>query len=110
MPSSPGSWPVIMQLQAGTVIGGSTLRSGPQVPAPIRRLRFGSCSLQRSKASRGSAQSSPMTATLRLDGPLPTDSDYSLARSECHGVGPGLAVELRKQVAHDVLDGSLRVV
>ena len=36
MPSSPGSRPVIMQLQAGTVIGGSTLRSGPHVPRSTR--------------------------------------------------------------------------
>src|SRR3990167_3037210 len=65
MPSSPGSRLDIMQLQAGTVMGGTTLLSLPQQPCSVRRLSVGSSSRQRSKASSGGTQSSPMTATLR---------------------------------------------
>src|SRR5215210_2086783 len=55
-----------MQVHAGTVIGGSTLRNRPQVPARTSDEMLGSSSSQRSNTSDGSAQSSPMTATLRL--------------------------------------------
>src|SRR3990172_4763348 len=65
MPSSPGSRLDIMQLQAGTVMGGTTLLSLPQQPCSVRRLSVGSSSRQRSKASSGGTQSNPMTATLR---------------------------------------------
>src|SRR3954468_24842599 len=64
MPSSPGSRPETMQLQAGTVIGGSTLRSRPQAPRATSPARFGRSSSQRSKTSDGSAQSRPITATV----------------------------------------------
>src|SRR3989304_5354313 len=70
MPSSPGSRLDIMQLQAGTVMGGTTLLSLPHQPCSVRRLSVGSSSRQRSKTSSGGTQSSPMTATLRCLGIL----------------------------------------
>src|SRR5215813_362229 len=63
MPSCPGSWLVIMQAQAGTVIGGLLLRRRPHAPCSIRRRRFGRSSLNLSKTRSGAAQSSPRTAT-----------------------------------------------
>ena len=112
MPSSPGSRPVIMQLQAGTVIGGSTLRSGPHVPPSHQRVAgSGSSSRQRSNTSFGSAQSRPMTATRPLTWrPAAAPSDHSPAGGEGDGVRPGPAVELDEQVVDDVLDGPLGVV
>src|SRR6185503_18524764 len=71
MPSCPGSWLRIMQAQAGTVIGGWVLRSGPWEPASIRPLRLGRSSRNRSKTRRGAAQSSPRTATFMTGEFLP---------------------------------------
>src|SRR5918994_1442584 len=105
MPSSPGSRPVIMQLQAGTVMGGSTLLSGPQVPSPMRRRKLGRSSSHGPNTRLGSAQSRPITATLVTARP----SDDPAPRCDRDGVGPGAPVELPAEVVHDVLDGPLRV-
>src|SRR5437867_1240529 len=67
MPSCPGSLLRIMQAQAGTVIGGCVLRSGPWHPPSISAFRLGRESRYRSKTRRGAAQSSPMTATFMFD-------------------------------------------
>ena len=93
----PGSRPVSMQLQAGTVIGGSTLRSGPQVPRSTSPRMFGSSSSQRSKTSLGSAQSRPITATRRLiagcrparGSPRGPRSAASACRRSAATAGPG---------------------
>ena len=55
-----------MHVHAGTVIGGSELRSGPQVPHSIKADRFGIASRYRSNTNRGAAQSSPTTIMLCL--------------------------------------------
>src|SRR5215210_6369732 len=69
-----------MHVQAGTVIGGSTLRSRPQVPALTIRAMLGRSSSQRSNTSEGSAQSSPMMATFAaLIDMLPARSRRSAA-------------------------------
>src|SRR6266540_1181897 len=106
MPSSPGSRPVSMQLHAGTVMGGSTLRSGPQVPAWTRLRRLGRSSSHRSNTRPGSAQSRPITATLVTA--APSDDDPA-AGGDRDGVGTGAAVQLREEVVHDVLHRPLRV-
>ena len=54
-----------MQDQAGTVIGGMTEVSLPYEPRSISPEIVGSWSRQRSRTSEGSAQSSPMSMTLR---------------------------------------------
>src|SRR5919109_3581839 len=100
MPSSPGSRPVSMQLQAGTVIGGSTLRNGPEVPAPTSRRRLGRSSSHRSNTRPGSAQSSPITATLVTAVP----SDDPPPGGDRDGLGAGAPVEFPADVMHDVLD------
>src|SRR5215218_8514092 len=66
MPSVPGSLLDIIDDQAGTVIGGSQLRSRPELPRPMRASRLGSAPRKSSKTRRGSAQSRPITTTLRL--------------------------------------------
>jgi len=50
-----------MHVHAGTVIGGSELRSGPHMPSSIKEHRFGIASRYRSNTNVGAAQSSPMT-------------------------------------------------
>ena len=55
----------IMQLQAGTVIGGMTEVSRPETPRSMSPTRTGRSSRQRSSTSDGSAQSSPMIITFR---------------------------------------------
>src|SRR5215211_8902775 len=100
MPSSPGSRPVSMQLQAGTVMGGSTLRSGPQVPAPARRRRLGSSSSHRPNTRPGSAQSRPITATLVTAAP----SDDPAPGGDRDGLGTGAPIELPADVMDNVLD------
>jgi hypothetical protein len=50
-----------MHVQAGTVIGGSELRSEPQVPFSIKAHKFGIASRYRSNTNEGAAQSSPIT-------------------------------------------------
>ena len=52
-----------MQDQAGTVIGGTTLRSGPHMDRSRSAVRVGMSSAKRSKSSSGVPQSSPMSAT-----------------------------------------------
>src|SRR5438105_4623622 len=64
MPSVPGSFPVIMLIQAGTVIGGVVLSSGPYTPESMSRLRFGRSARNFSNTSSGAAQSRPMMQTL----------------------------------------------
>src|SRR5258708_25491460 len=51
-----------MHDQAGTVIGGSQLSSGPHEPASISRRRLGRSAAKRSKTRAGAAQSKPMIA------------------------------------------------
>src|SRR3972149_1531405 len=77
MPSTPGSLPQVITLQAGTVMHGMHERSRPYAPRAMRRLRLGSSLRQVSKTSSGAAQSRPMTnslggreATRLLDGSL----------------------------------------
>jgi hypothetical protein len=60
--------PAVDPLQAGTVIGGSTLRMRPQVPDRTIEAMCGRSSSQRSKTSDGSVQSRPMTATFARSG------------------------------------------
>ena len=55
---------VIMQAQAGTVMGGSMVRSGAEVPSARSLLRFGNSGANSSKTSSGGALSRPMTMTL----------------------------------------------
>jgi hypothetical protein len=54
-----------MQDHAGTVIGGITDVSRPYEPRSMSPESVGSSSRQRSSTSEGSAQSSPMSITLR---------------------------------------------
>ncbi len=60
MPREPGSFPVIMHIHAGTVIGGVALSSLPKTPFAMTLRRFGRRSPQSSKTSSGAAQSNPM--------------------------------------------------
>jgi hypothetical protein len=43
-PRREAGTPVIMQVQAGIVMGGSALRSGPQVPWRMSSAKVGNCS------------------------------------------------------------------
>src|SRR5579884_1579339 len=63
MPSVPGSLLVIIDIQAGTVMGGVMLFRGPYVPLEMRLLRCGRSPRQASKTNSGGTQSSPMTKT-----------------------------------------------
>src|ERR1017187_7002624 len=64
MPNSPGEVPVTMTIQAGQVMGGSQLRSRPQMPLSIKLESTGRRGRKRSKTKEGSAQSRPRTAIL----------------------------------------------
>src|SRR5215471_7439754 len=65
MPSWPGSWLLVITVQAGTVMGGVQLSNSPQAPVRVSWCRFGSSSAGRLKTSSGGTQSRPITKTLR---------------------------------------------
>ena len=61
----PGSAPVNMTGQAGTVIGGSVERNRAWAPRSYRRRTFGITGSNRSKRNPGGVPSSPMIRSLR---------------------------------------------
>src|SRR6185437_17102209 len=63
MPSSPGVRRAIMQDHAGTVMGGTMLRSGPHNERSRSFVRVGMSSANCSKSRPGVPQSNPITAT-----------------------------------------------
>src|SRR5579885_75544 len=78
-----------MQDQAGTVIGGSQLASGPHEPASISRRRLGRSAAKRSNTKAGAAQSKPIIAKRFIAKSLSGAPPPRNSASDAHGGGVG---------------------